>query len=69
MRRSSWLAGLALAITLTLAVPWEALARGGGHGTPPTVHPRTVAIAAKVVRLLEDQRTSGRSIPFEIASA
>ncbi len=30
MRRASWLAGLALAVGLSLAVPWEALARGGG---------------------------------------
>ncbi len=30
MRRATGLAGLALAVALTLAVPWETLARGGG---------------------------------------
>ena len=30
MRRSRWLAGFALATALSLAVPWEAVARGSG---------------------------------------
>jgi 5-methylcytosine-specific restriction endonuclease McrA len=33
MRHSRWLTGLALAVALTVAAPWAALARGGGsHG-------------------------------------
>jgi hypothetical protein len=33
MRHSPWLAGLVLAVALTIAVPWPGLTRGGGsHG-------------------------------------
>jgi hypothetical protein len=33
MRHAFWFAGVALAVALTLAVPWAALARGSGvHG-------------------------------------
>ncbi len=30
MRRSPWLAGLAIAVALTIAAPWDVLARSGG---------------------------------------